>query len=340
MPRLRKLRSAIFAAGVAVAVGCGLLPNADGEQCAEDDDCEGRCELGYCTRGKCKEDADCPSGWRCEANGSGLLGLGGGGKSCRPKCAACPPNRQCKAGANPTEDCPPSPLVEARIERDDDLPVGAPVTLTAKASSANGPIVAYEWTFDDGTRSSEQSVVRTFPRPGPSEVTLVVTDSAAARGTSRSSLAICEPALGACGGGVPCCAPRQCIAGECRGRLTVSAGGPYGGVAGQPVTFHATASSPNAAPIVRYVWAVVQDGRALERVTTTAADFTYTFDRGGPYEIDVRPEDAKGMEGQAKAPVSICDPVGAERCTKSGAYDSCCAPATCSSTTPQSAVCQ
>jgi hypothetical protein len=322
--------SRVAAAGFALAIGCAIVPNGDGEPCAGDTDCAGRCEWGYCARGKCKDDSDCPGGWRCEDNGSSFLGLGGGGRSCRPKCAACPPNRQCRAGADPTADCPPSPLVEAKIDRPDELPVAVPVTLTANATSANGAIVAYEWIFDDGTRSTEQTVDHTFARAGPSRVTLTVTDDQTATGTISPELAICQAHLGPCDWEARCCSPGTCSSGECLERPDVSAGGPYSGVAGRPLTFRATASTPNGVPIVSYTWAVVKDNRAIERTVSSSAEFTYTFERGGSYEIDVRAADVKGMEGHAEAPVSTCDPVGEGfECSIIDGVDSCCGQASC-----------
>ena len=50
------------------------------------------------------------------------------------------------------------------------------VNFTASATDPDGTIVAYQWTFDDGTFSIAQNPAKTFPAPGNYSVRLTVTD--------------------------------------------------------------------------------------------------------------------------------------------------------------------
>jgi hypothetical protein len=50
------------------------------------------------------------------------------------------------------------------------------VNFTASATDPDGTIMAYQWTFDDGTFSAAQNPAKTFPAPGNYSVHLTVTD--------------------------------------------------------------------------------------------------------------------------------------------------------------------
>src|SRR5436190_18546265 len=51
------------------------------------------------------------------------------------------------------------------------------VNFTASATDPDGQIVAYQWTFDDGTFSTTQNPAKIFPAPGNYSVHLTVTDN-------------------------------------------------------------------------------------------------------------------------------------------------------------------
>lgn len=66
----------------------------------------------------------------------------------------------------------------------------APLTVnfTASASDPGGSIAAYQWTFDDGTFSTEQNPQKIFPAPGRYQARLTVTDDAG--NTTRQTIPI------------------------------------------------------------------------------------------------------------------------------------------------------
>ena len=51
------------------------------------------------------------------------------------------------------------------------------VNFTSSARDPDGTIASYQWTFDDGTFSTEQDPAKTFPAPGNYSVHLTVTDN-------------------------------------------------------------------------------------------------------------------------------------------------------------------
>lgn len=135
----------------------------------------------------------------------------------------------------------------------------------------------------------------------------------------------CVPLCGACPPDYTCATPSS-PGSACTytpPMLTVDAGGPYSGAPGQPIAFHATASSPVAA-IVSYTWQF-GDGQMAG-----GADVTHVYD--GPFSgvVTVEVTDANADTGSATAPVDVCGFAGA-RCF--GGQAQCCAGTTCDPTT-------
>jgi PKD repeat protein len=69
---------------------------------------------------------------------------------------------------------PPTVTASASVSSGE-APLG--VNFTASASDPDGTITSYQWTFDDGTFSTAQNPVKTFPVPGNYSVHLTVTDN-------------------------------------------------------------------------------------------------------------------------------------------------------------------
>jgi PKD repeat protein len=101
---------------------------------------------------------------------------------------------------------------------------GQPVTFSGSAMGAfAGLNLTYQWNFGDGASGTGQVITHPYAAPGTYPVTLVVTSTTGQTGSATTTATI---------GG----------SGVLPGAVQVSAGGPYTGGAGQPITFTATVS--------------------------------------------------------------------------------------------------
>ncbi len=74
---------------------------------------------------------------------------------------------------------------------DQTVVTGSPATLSGAASSdADGTIVAYAWSFGDGTTASGPTATKTWSAPGTYVVTLTVTDDMGATGTDTATVTV------------------------------------------------------------------------------------------------------------------------------------------------------
>jgi len=145
--------------------------------------------------------------------------------------------------------------------------VGLPVTFDSTGSDdPDGTLVAYEWSFGDGTTDTETNPTHTYAMPGTYNVSLMVTDDTGAKDTSTTTSTI----------GVGNQAP------------IANANGPYNGTSGAPVQLDSSGSSDPDGTITAYNWDF-GDG-----TTGTGANPTHTYATPGAYNITLTVMDSDG----------------------------------------------
>ena len=154
----------------------------------------------------------------------------------------------------------------------DDLMVGKDdeVSFDGTASTGNGDIVAYRWTFGyDGATVTLEGAMPSFKFeiPGTYTVTLNVTDSKDRTGESTFTVTVREvlPTVAATGGDMEAKVGRQ-------------------------VAFDGTTSTGNG-EIVQYNWTFLHDGQT---VTLNGAMPVYTFEKPGEYVVTLTVTDSHG----------------------------------------------
>ncbi|MBX3125292.1 MAG: PKD domain-containing protein [Polyangiaceae bacterium] len=191
-----------------------------GARCGASDECEsGACAGGLCAGDSCDcgitgcspsgtSSTDCPAGYLCAGSATSLY-LGG---RCRATCspALCPAEYQCNDGLCGLP--PPAPLTVSASASPSEAPVGAPVQLSAEASSPHGAIVQFVWSLG-GTEKQGATVTHQFDDVGTIQVGVTVTDSAGHVASGGTSVRICLPDGSGCyafDSQGNCCSGRRC----------------------------------------------------------------------------------------------------------------------------------
>lgn len=156
------------------------------------------------------------------------------------------------------------------------------------SSSANEAIISYEWDFGDGEVDTGVVVTHIFEEKGIYEVTLIVTDSAAA--TGARSLAV-----------------------EALNRLPTASFTlyPYWIAAEQSARFDASASSDPDGEIVQYLWSFGDGATGEGMIVQHAFPFAQS---GGGWKpmITLTVVDENGGTKSTSKPIQV---VGCEACT-------------------------
>ena len=146
--------------------------------------------------------------------------------------------------------------------------VGSPVSFDGGGSTdSDGSVVAYEWTFGDGSSATGVAPTHTYLADGTFDVTLTVTDDGGAIDTASTTATITAQ-------------PLPPIA---------DAGGPYSGVVGAPVSFDGTGSGDPDGTITSYAWDFGDGG------TASGATPTHTFSVDGTFTVSLTVTDNDGL---------------------------------------------
>ncbi|MFN8557533.1 MAG: PKD domain-containing protein [Dehalococcoidia bacterium] len=149
---------------------------------------------------------------------------------------------------------------------------GTPITFFGSAVGATG--LQYQWNFGDGTTGVGQTTTKTYTTGGTYSVSLTVTNLSTGQSMSATTTAT--------------------ITGS---TLTVSAGGPYTGTPGVPITLFGTVTG---ATNPQYQW-TFGDG-----TTGSGQTVTKTYTSGGTYTVNLAVSDfTTGRTGSATAFVTI-----------------------------------
>jgi len=157
-----------------------------------------------------------------------------------------------------------------------------PVRFTDCSHDPDGSIVAWEWTFGDGSSATEPSPQVAYNAAGTYTVRLIVTDDDGATASAAAEVRVENlPPVG---------------------RLSVR---PAEQPTGAPFAFDATAShdpSPEGS-IVRYQWDVTGDGDF--EYETTEPLIAHTYDEPGEYRVTLRVIDDHGAWAVAAVTVAV-----------------------------------
>jgi PKD repeat protein len=141
------------------------------------------------------------------------------------------------------------------------------------STDPDGTPLTYAWDFGDGNTGSGPTPSHTYTDCGPFTVTLVVTDDCTDTTCETGVDVNCTPIC--------------------------DAGGPYGGVAGQPVQFDGTASTDPDGTIVSYQWDF-GDGN-----TGTGPTPTHTYGSGGVFTVTLCVTDDLQLEACCETTANI-----------------------------------
>lgn len=161
--------------------------------------------------------------------------------------------------------------------------VGQPVPFDGTGSrDADGTIVAYQWSFGDGTVSTGAAPAHAYAAPGTYDVLLTVTDDdglADTAATTATILVANQPPV-------------------------ADPGGPYSGVSGQPVHFDGSGSYDPDGTIVAYLWDFGDGSNAV------GAAPVHTYDAPGTYTVTLTVGDDGGQlsEWTTTAEIDRSDP--------------------------------
>lgn len=159
---------------------------------------------------------------------------------------------------------------------------GQPVTFYAQATGGfivNTQALQFQWSFGDGTSAFGQFVTHTYQAPGTYNVTVSASNGAGLYGTAATFAQI---------GG-------SSVSGQ------VSAGGPYSGQTGVPITFTAGASSPFAqsGQALQFQWSFGDGGSAFGQTTS------HTYSASGTYTVTVTVSSNFGQFGSATTTAQV-----------------------------------
>ncbi|WP_255150168.1 PKD domain-containing protein [Halorarius halobius] len=160
------------------------------------------------------------------------------------------------------------------------------VTVDGSLSTAlNGSIERYEWTFENGTTVTGETISRVYTESGTYTLSLTVTDSRGHTASTTKTFRVADRPPTA--------------------RLTVLATDP---VAGQRDVVLSATESTDFIGITEFRWDVDGDG-TVERVTDNATTrITPSYEEAGTYEPTVIAVDAKGQTDSASRTITVDAP--------------------------------
>ncbi len=169
------------------------------------------------------------------------------------------------------------------VARFDFLPISgnAPLAVSFDATTSsdpNGDALDFNWKMGDGTTELGSRVAKTYNRPGHYQITLTVSDPMGLIGTEVGALLVNGPPVA---------------------RFTAK---PKGGNPPLQVHFDASASEDPDGDRLTYAW---RFGDGQESTEPTAE---HTFTNPGPYSVDLRVSDGKGLESRATATINVNSP--------------------------------
>jgi PKD repeat protein len=139
---------------------------------------------------------------------------------------------------------------------------GQPITMTAQVNLGGRPPNTpfdVEWDFGDGTRGIGPVIEKTYNQPGTFTVTVTVNVLAGFQSASNSTTAFVRPATA---------------------QISASAGGPYTGTAGQPITMTGSISPPGLA-VQAWLWnfgdGTSGSGQTVQKTYTQPGTYTVTL---------------------------------------------------------------
>jgi PKD repeat protein len=162
------------------------------------------------------------------------------------------------------------------------------VSFDARGStSPNGPIVSYDWDFDDGSTGSGATVTHTFTEKGTYSVTLLVTDSTGKTGARTHQVTALNHAP-----------------------VAAFTYHPYYVDTHSPMYFDASGSYDDDGEIVDYIWSF-GDGTTGEGVTTEH-QYTTAGGTGWKPTVQLTVVDEDGDSGRVAHQVMVvgCDSCG------------------------------
>ncbi|MBC7226320.1 MAG: DUF11 domain-containing protein [Thermoflexales bacterium] len=157
---------------------------------------------------------------------------------------------------------------------------GATIPITGTGSDPGGGVLAYAWDLNgDGVYTDATTATTSYSwgEPGVYTVSLRVTDSGGLTATASATVTVYN---------LP---------------PTASAGGPYTGTAGVPVTLVGSGSDPGGGPLT-YTWDLNFDGQYGDAV---GAAVQYTWTVAAVYTVALRVEDAQHAAATSTARVTI-----------------------------------
>lgn len=158
---------------------------------------------------------------------------------------------------------------------------GNPIAFSSTGSGdADGTIASYAWSFGDATSSTLANPSKSYSAAGTFTVTLTVTDDDGATATDQATVTVT-------GGGGGNQSP------------VAEANGPYGGTAGQPVSFSSAGSSDPDGSIASYAWSFSDGG------TSNVANPSKSFAAAGSYTATLTVTDNLGATASDQATVTI-----------------------------------
>lgn len=160
--------------------------------------------------------------------------------------------------------------------------VGSPVSFDGGGSTdSDGTIVAYDWTFGDGSTGTGITPTHTYLSDGTFDVTLTVTDDGGASDSGSTTATITAQ-------------PLPPIA---------DVGGAYNGIVGTPVDFNGAGSSDPDGSIVSYAWDFGDGG------TATGATPAHTYAVDGTFTVTLTVIDNDGLSDSDATSATI-NPAG------------------------------
>ena len=165
-------------------------------------------------------------------------------------------------GGGSTNEAPTADIAIASTT----VPVNTTVELDGSGSSdVDGSIVAYHWTFGNGTTGDEVTGAPVYAAPGDYAVSLTVTDDDGATNTASIVITV-EDDDGGGGGSAPVASFEASVS---------------SGVAPLAVSFDASGSDDPDGPIASYEWSF-GDGGSANGVTAS-----HTFQTPGTYTVSL-----------------------------------------------------